>query len=300
MPDQRFADRRTRAGDEIESAVRHTRVAHRLRQQATAPWRGGRGLEHHGVAGHQCGARGSAGQRQGKVERRDHDPGTVRFQHTRVLADESRQRIAGHGPHESVVRLHLVTVVGDKVRRLLRLAQRLHAILADLERKHGTESVDAFLDERDDTPQHAHAFLPRQPRPRGKRALRRRDGGLRVHVLPCLEAAERDARIDRTRGGELARRAHVLSADQHRVLAVQLLPHLPHRGIEPRMQLRRRVEHRRIGQLVHGAPALGANRTIRPGRPRTRGSVRAIRGTAAVAADIRRCTSPAPPAGSVA
>ena len=57
MPDQRLAERAAGPGHEIEHARRQARIAQCVRQQPPAPRRGGRGLEHDGVARRQRGTR---------------------------------------------------------------------------------------------------------------------------------------------------------------------------------------------------------------------------------------------------
>ena len=69
------------------------------------------------------------------------------------------------------------------------------------------------------------------------------------HPGDYLEAAEHHARVDRAVRVELARRAHVLAANQHCVLRAGARPDRGERRLEPRVQFRRRIEHRRIGKL---------------------------------------------------
>ena len=79
---------------------------------------------------------------------------TLRLRETVVL-----QRIVRQRDVEAVVRLEIVGVEVEEVGGLLRLAQRLHAVLADLERERRGDVVDArSIDQSRDLLQQAHAL----------------------------------------------------------------------------------------------------------------------------------------------
>ena len=63
-----------------------------------------------------------------------------------------------------------------------------------------------------------------------------------------LESTEQHANVDRTLYVELPRRTLIVPTDQHRMLGTEKASHRSERILEPRMQLRRRIEHRRIGE----------------------------------------------------
>ena len=83
--DELLAGRAAAAGDEVEDAGRNAGVDHYFEQLVSEQRRCRRRLEDDGVAGDERATRGSGGERQRKVERRDHRPHAVRPQHARVL-----------------------------------------------------------------------------------------------------------------------------------------------------------------------------------------------------------------------
>jgi len=115
-------------------------------------------------------------QRHREVERRDHHPDTMRAQTAHVRGLIALERITRHGEDEPLVSLHGIAVVADQVGRLLHVAQRLQAVLADVERVGGRKGVHALLDQVHDLPEQADPVLPLHPAPDRKGCSRGRDG----------------------------------------------------------------------------------------------------------------------------
>ena len=62
----------------------------------------------------------------------------------RLRETDVRQRIVRQLVLVAAVLLEVVGVVPEEIDRLLRLAERLHAVLADFERERGRDFVDAL------------------------------------------------------------------------------------------------------------------------------------------------------------
>src|SRR6266498_5276821 len=151
-----------------------------------------RGLEDHRVAGHQRAAGGPRGQRHREVERADHRPDPVGPQHAAGVL------VRGELPHlvgEAVVALHLVAVVADQVGRLLHVAERLEAVLADLHGHQGGQLVGAVADQVRRAAQQGDAVPPRRARPGREGGPGRRDGVVDVALAGLVEAAEHKAGV---------------------------------------------------------------------------------------------------------
>ena len=71
--DERIADRRAAAGQEVQHAVRHARLVARLEEHRGDAGRVGGGLQHDRVAGDDRGGRHAGQDREREVPRRDHD-----------------------------------------------------------------------------------------------------------------------------------------------------------------------------------------------------------------------------------
>ena len=69
------------------------------------------------------------------------------FSTLRLRERKPAQRIVRERHVVALPALELGRVAREEVRGLLRLAERLHAVLADLERERGGDLVDALLDE---------------------------------------------------------------------------------------------------------------------------------------------------------
>ena len=152
----------------VEDAGRKARVADAVGEQPTRPRRGGRALEDDGVAGHKRRGHRAAAEGQGEVERHDHRPHAVGFQDAAVVREEIWQRIIRQDTIVALVLLVLRGVTGEEVRRLLGFAERLHAVLADLERERGPDGVHPLLDERGGSPDETDPLLVRGHPPGGK------------------------------------------------------------------------------------------------------------------------------------
>jgi hypothetical protein len=249
MIDQRLADRATRTGDEVDGPCGQAGVAKRMGEEAAAPRRCRRRLEHDGVACDERRSGGSSRQRQREVERRDHDPRPAGLQHAAVLAHACAQRVVEHARNVAGVALHLVAVVRNEIRGFLCLAERLHAILA-------TSSASAAPMKY--TRSSISATARRSNRTRSSHGVAAHDGNARraasTASLACTSspAWKRPSTTRVSMGecaGELPRRAHVAAADQHRVLAAEVRSNGREGALEAVVQLLRRIEHRGIREL---------------------------------------------------
>jgi 8-oxo-dGTP pyrophosphatase MutT (NUDIX family) len=270
MLEQRVADQAARAGQVAEHTRREAGIGEHLHQQPTAPGGIARHLEDHRIAGNQRGGDRRTRQSEREIERCDNGPRAIRLEHGSVAADESLQRVVGQAPLEPLVVFHLVAIPFDQVGGLLYFTERLHPVLADLQRDDGRDVVDALLDQRSRAPQHVDAFLPGLGCPNRTGVL----GGVygRVHVVrrSGLEARQQPVPVDRRANLlDLAVAGHApagrgLPADQQRVFAAELRPHAGQCRLEIAMQLRRRLEHRRIGQAKRRAGGRGTAPSAHP------------------------------------
>ena len=217
--DQFLADGAAGAGDEVEDAVRHARVADALGQQPAAE-RGVRcRLEDHRVAGHQRAAAGSARQREGEVEGRDHHPDAVGLEDAGVVV---LGRLLQHRPDEAVVAFHLVAVPADQVGSLLDIAQRFQAVLADLQRHGRADIHQAVADQISRAPHDGDTFLPGRRAPAGRGSARRGQclGGLLARAL--LERAQQPVAVDGAAILEGLLSPAFLAVDEHRVVGSEI------------------------------------------------------------------------------
>ena len=166
----------------------------------------------------------------------------------RLREIDARQRIVRQGVVEAGVPFEVVGVVAEEVHRLLRLAQRLHAVLAHLERERRGDFVDALLHDVGDPPQLARALRPPASRARPGRppaphaSPRRRGRRRRPRTRPARSSLSIGLRRA-TSPGQACRRRRRTARGAARAASAP--------GAAPRRSARaflRRVEHRRVGQ----------------------------------------------------
>jgi hypothetical protein len=196
MLDERVAHDAAGPAHIVEDAGRQARVTQAVREQPTGPGRVRRTLEHDRVAGDERRGGRPARERERKVERRDDDPRAVGLHDRAVVARVAAQRIVGQAMVEALT-LVVVAVMREEVGRFLRLAERLHAVLADLERERGRDVVDALLDLRRDGAEQAAAFDDRRAAPAREGRVRGAHRAVGVGGGAVGEAAEQDGAVDR-------------------------------------------------------------------------------------------------------
>ena len=98
--------------------------------------------------------------------------------------------------------------------------------------------------------QQAHALLRRRRAPGRKRSCRGGHRAIDVLRAGLRERAEQPVAIDRAALVARRRCVDIVAVDVQRVPAAELRAHLAHRRVEARVHLRRRIEHRRVGELV--------------------------------------------------
>ena len=241
-----------------------------------------RAFDDDGVAGDERGGSRAAGKRERKIERRDHDPGAIRPHDAAIARHDVRQRVVRQLVLVVTVLLEVVGVVPEEVHRLLRLAERFHAVLADFERECRGDFVDARFHDVRDTAQQAHSLAGRCGAPGRKRLVRGVHGGASVLLGRHGELPELDVAVDRAAAGHVVRGGRVRAIQEQRVTPAEHGAHGGQRSIEALVHLRRRIEHRGVGEAeAHGlldsmrfrrgrsAPAGDpAARVRRPGRVR--------------------------------
>ena len=116
----------------------------------------------------QRGARRPGGQRHREVERADDREDAVRPQ-DRAGVDRAVAEVA-HRVVVAAVVLHRLGVVADEVRRFLDLAERLDAVLADLESHHRGLVHEPVADQLGGASQDREALRPRRRGPGRLRA----------------------------------------------------------------------------------------------------------------------------------
>ncbi len=179
---ERLAHDAAAPGDVVEDAGGEARVADAVGEEAPGPRRVGRALEDDRVAGDERRGHGAAGEGEGEVEGRDHRPHAVGLEDGAVVGAVAGERVVGQDVVVVPVPLVLRGVAGEEVGRLLGLAERLHAVLADLQGEGGADRVDALLEERRDAPARgararraaSRASRRRRPSPPPRRGPRRR------------------------------------------------------------------------------------------------------------------------------
>jgi hypothetical protein len=224
-------------------------IADAVRQQAPGPGGVGRALEDDGIAGHEGRGQGSTAKGEREVEGHDHSPHAVRLEDGAVVRTPVGQRIVGQGEVVALVALELGRVAGEEVRRLLRLAERLHAVLADLEGERRSDVVDPFLDQLRGSPDEPQTLLVRGHAPGRKCLLRRRHGALDVVGVPDRKVAKDHALIDGAAvfGGLLD--LDVLTVEEHRMGGSEAGPDFSQGLFEAGVHLLRGIEHGRVGEF---------------------------------------------------
>ena len=222
---ERLADRLARAHDEVDGALRDAGIDVGLEQVLRRQRRGGRRLEHDRVAGQQGGAGRTGRQRHREVERADDREDAVRAE-DRAGVDRGVAEVA-HLVVVAVVGLHRRGVVAQQVGRFLDLAERLDAVLADLERhvrgvlhQPFADEVAGALDDRD-------ALAPRDRGPgglggSGGRRRRRR----RRPRCPCANVPSTMSRSIGERDLEGPVAIAPLAVDEVAVVAAEARPRL--------------------------------------------------------------------------
>ena len=245
--DELLAGRAAASGHEVERARRNASRDRDLMQLVRQERRGRCRLQHDRVPGDERAAGRTGGQRERKVERRDHRPHAVRPHHAGVVLARAERAEPGG---EAVVLFHLIAVVLHQIGRLFDVADALEPALARFvshERRElpapRANAVGGFLHQR-------HALTPRARAPRGKRGPGRRNGVAHLLAAAALERAEQDARVDRAAIVELTRAAHGLPPDHHRIALAEGRLDVRDRRVELAMEIFHPVRgHRRVGDF---------------------------------------------------
>src|SRR5690606_32304236 len=111
--------------------------------------------------------------------------------------DEARQWIVRQRAPVAVVAFELVAVPAEEIGGLLHLPDRLHPILADLDRHRGGDRVDALLDPLGDAAQDGDPLRPGGTRPAAVRTLGRLDRGSGIVGAAGTETPEQAIPVDR-------------------------------------------------------------------------------------------------------
>ena len=154
--------------------------------------------------------------------------------------------------------LHLVAVVADEVDRLLDLADRLHARLADLEQAGAGNLVFLALDAIGGAAQHRDALGPRPAAPVRIGGAGGRDGAVDRAARGGKEAAERPVAVDR--GGRRVTHAVLILAAGDEIgprPPEEICPHRRQECIEMGVNAREILGDVRIGHARQGRPAGG-------------------------------------------
>ena len=158
---------------------------------------------------------------------------------------------------KSAAALEFIGIAAEEVSGFLRLAECLHAILADLQRQCRGNTVDALLDELRDALQQLDARRQRAAPPRRPGALRRLHRRFNIGRAGQRERAQYLALIGRIAGFSQRARVVIGAIDVERLPGAQLGLGQAHRGFIAGVQLWRRIEHRGIGQLETHVTAFG-------------------------------------------
>ena len=159
------------------------------------------------------------------------------------------QRIIRQRVVEAALALEVVAVGVEEVGRLLRLAERFHAVLADFERERRGDVVHALLDELADTSQQSRALGrcgPPPLRPGGVCGAQRLVG---IRGAGRRECSDLELAVRGTLGAQQLARAPLLAGDVQRVARAELVPGARHTGLEAFVQLLGRAEHGGVGEL---------------------------------------------------
>ena len=165
---QLLADRGAGAVHVVEDAGGHARVADAVGEEPARPRRVGGALEDDGVAGHERRGGGAGRERDREIERRDDGPHAVGPHHALVARDEDVRRVVRQVELVALVRLEVVRVDLEEVHAFLRLAERLEAVLADLEHEGRRDVVDPLLEDAGDLAHQRDALREPASRQAGK------------------------------------------------------------------------------------------------------------------------------------
>ena len=262
------------AADRIDRTCWQSRLVQRVDQQHAGQARLRRRLVDDRVPAEQ--GAGHHAHRQGgrEIERRDHAEHADRpqLQRRRLV-----RKGAAHVAREAAVGLHLVAVIGDQVVRLLGLAHRLDARLADFEQAGDAEIVFAPRQDFGGAAQHPHPLRPRRARPGRERRPRRRDRPVDGAGRRLDEPADRDTVVDRA--GFLVAPALLVrpAGDAVGMEPAEPLPELGDGAVEHVVQRREIDADVRIGdarQIVGGHEVALVGKAGRVHRPRQAAPVR--------------------------
>ncbi len=131
--------------------------------------------------------------------------------------------------------LEVVRIVTEEVDRLLRLAERFHAVLADLERKCCGNLIDTRLDDVGDATHQSQALRDRRGAPGRKRRLRRPHRASASSQEATAKSPSTRSLIDRTAPLDIVRRGNVGAIDEQRMACTESRAHGRERRIEALM-----------------------------------------------------------------
>ena len=208
MLDERIADRRAAARQEVQDPVRHPRLVARLQEHRRDAGRVRGGLENDRVAGDERGGRHSRQDREREVPRGNHDGDAEGDVLELVsLAGKGRQGLWLGQP------LHLAGVELAEVDRLGRVPVGLGPGLGLFEHHHRGELVLAAPEDRGDAEHERRALAGGHPAPRRESFRGGVDGAAGVREGALGEAADDLAEVARVDRLEVLGRRGALSPD---------------------------------------------------------------------------------------
>ena len=232
---------------EVDDPVGKARVAEGLHQRDRAHRPGARGLEDDRVAGHQRRGRRTARERHGEVEGADDGEDAVRPQDRAGPDGGVAERV--ERPIEVRLALGRVRVVADEVGALLDLAERLDAVLADLDGHQAGVLHLALADQLRGAAQEREALGPAERSPGRLRGARRGDRVADVLARGRRETADEDVGVDGRAQleGRVARA--LAAADDVRVVLTEASAGTFQAALESGMQSLVVRAERRVGDL---------------------------------------------------
>ena len=228
-----MANRAAGPSDEVKHSRRQPGVAqHFVEANAGEGSVAGR-FENDCVAGDQSAGGHARGQCERKVERRDHGPDAVGFQHAAGLLGAG----AAHGQFVAVVFLHLSAVVEDEVDSLGNFGDGFKAVLADLEAEERGKFKLTPRHQSGGLAQKRGALWPAEVPPHRRSGLGSGDGFACLVAASALKIAEQGARVGRRGVGERAVFGLLrLSGNEHGVRVAEFAAHLFQRCVESLME----------------------------------------------------------------
>ena len=220
--------------------VGHHQVDRRKRRRA-------RGLEDDRVAGDQRGSRRARRERHREVERADDREHAVRPE-DRAGVDGRVAEVA-HRVVVAVVVLHRLRVVAQEVGRFLDLAERLDAVLPDLDRHVGGVRHQVVADVLRRATDDREPLAPGDCGPGRLGGARCGDCGIDVRGRPGRKCAHEKVAIDRRARLELVRAIAPLAVDVVLVMPAELGLRLGDGRLESGVQLLVVGAQRRVGDL---------------------------------------------------